>query len=47
MEFRTASFQSWHPQRREMLVATRFADTMQLHQVKTPGGARRQFDVSN
>ncbi len=43
MEFRTAAFQSWHPQRREMLVATRFAETVQLHQVKTPGGARRQL----
>jgi dipeptidyl aminopeptidase/acylaminoacyl peptidase len=43
LEFRTAAFQSWHPQRREMLITTRFADTAQLHLVKTPGGARRQL----
>lgn len=43
LEFRTASFQSWHPQRREMLIATRFAETMQLHRVRTPGGAREQL----
>ncbi len=42
-EFRTASFQSWHPLRREMLIATRFADSMQLHQVRLPGGARSQL----
>ena len=27
LEFRAATLQSWHPQRREMLVSTRFADT--------------------
>jgi len=43
LEFRTAAFQSWHPQRREMLITTRFADTAQLHLVKMPGGARRQL----
>lgn len=43
LEFRSASFQSWHPQRQEMLIATRFADTMQIHLVKMPGGARRQL----
>ena len=43
MEFRAASFQSWHPVRREMLVTTRFADTPQLHLVKMPGGARKQL----
>ena len=43
MEFRTASFLGWHPQRKEMLVATRFADTPQLHEVKFPGAARRQL----
>jgi dipeptidyl aminopeptidase/acylaminoacyl peptidase len=43
LEFRTAAFQSWHPRRREMLITTRFADTAQLHLVKTPGGARRQL----
>lgn len=43
LEFRAAAFNSWHPTRREMLITTRFADSMQLHLVKTPGGARRQL----
>jgi dipeptidyl aminopeptidase/acylaminoacyl peptidase len=43
LEFRAAAFQGWHPERREMLIATRFADTPQLHLVKAPGGARRQL----
>jgi dipeptidyl aminopeptidase/acylaminoacyl peptidase len=43
LEFRSASFQSWHPQRQEMLIATRFADTIQLHLVKMAGGARKQL----
>lgn len=42
-EFRAASFASWNPERREMLVQTRFADTSQVHQVKFPGGARTQL----
>jgi len=42
LEFRAAAFQSWHPIRREMLITTRFADTPQLHLVKTPGGTRKQ-----
>jgi len=43
LEFRSASFSSWHPTRREMLITTRFADTAQLHEVRFPGGARRQI----
>lgn len=43
LESRGASFLGWHPKRREMLVATRFADTPQLHAVRMPGGARRQL----
>jgi dipeptidyl aminopeptidase/acylaminoacyl peptidase len=43
LEFRAARFSGWHPQRREMLIATRFADTPQLHLVAMPGGARRQL----
>jgi len=43
LEFRAATFQGWHPIRREMLITTRFADTPQLHLVKTPGGARKQL----
>ena len=42
-EFRSAVFSSWHPTRREMLIETRFADTYQVHQVKSPGGARTQL----
>ena len=43
LEFRAAVFNSWHPEKREMLITTRFADAMQLHHVKMPGGARRQL----
>jgi dipeptidyl aminopeptidase/acylaminoacyl peptidase len=43
LEFRSAAFNSWHPARREMIVSTRFADSTQLHLVKSPGGARRQL----
>jgi dipeptidyl aminopeptidase/acylaminoacyl peptidase len=42
-EFRAAVFLSWHPTRREMLIATRFGDTAQVHEVRMPGGARRQL----
>ena len=42
-ENRAAFAPSWHPQRREMLVATRFANTYQTHLVKFPGGARQQL----
>ena len=43
LEFRAAVFNSWHPEKREILITTRFADAMQLHHVKTPGGARKQL----
>jgi len=42
-ESRAASFAAWHPQLRQMLVSTRFADTPQLHRVAFPGGARTQL----
>src|SRR5256885_7168899 len=42
-EFRRAAFLSWHPSKREMLIRTRFAETVQLHQVRFPGGARTQI----
>jgi len=42
-EVRTASFDSWHPVRREMLIGTRFGDTPQVHLVRMPGGDRRQL----
>ena len=41
--FRTASAFAWHPKQREMLIGTRFADTVQVHRVTTPGGARTQL----
>lgn len=42
-EFRTALMWSWHPQRREILMGTRFGDTAQVHEVSMPGGARTQL----
>jgi dipeptidyl aminopeptidase/acylaminoacyl peptidase len=42
-QYRTASLQSWHPTRREMLISTRFADTSQTHRVSEPLGARYQL----
>jgi dipeptidyl aminopeptidase/acylaminoacyl peptidase len=41
--YRAASFEDWHPQRKEMLITTRFAETPQLHLVKMPGGERQQL----
>jgi dipeptidyl aminopeptidase/acylaminoacyl peptidase len=41
--FRAASLSSWHPTRREMLISTRFADTPQVHLVKSPLGTRKQM----
>jgi dipeptidyl aminopeptidase/acylaminoacyl peptidase len=43
LELRTAAFNGWHPVNREVLITTRFADSMQLHLVRTPGGAREQL----
>ena len=42
-EFRTASLAAWHPQRREILIGTRFGDVPQIHRVTMPGGARTQL----
>jgi len=42
-DFRGANFLSWHPNRLEMLISTRFADVPQVHWVKGPGGARTQM----
>jgi dipeptidyl aminopeptidase/acylaminoacyl peptidase len=41
--YRSANLADWHPRKREMLIATRFGDTPQLHLVKMPGGARQQL----
>jgi dipeptidyl aminopeptidase/acylaminoacyl peptidase len=46
LEFRSAILNSWHPREREMLITTRFADTMQLHRLRMPGGARQQLTFS-
>ena len=43
LEFRGAAINSWHPEKREILITTRFADTPQVHHVGFPGGARRQL----
>jgi dipeptidyl aminopeptidase/acylaminoacyl peptidase len=42
-DFRAASFTGWDPDKREMLITTRFGDTAQVHQVRFPGGARTQL----
>jgi dipeptidyl aminopeptidase/acylaminoacyl peptidase len=41
-DYRTAHLVAWHPVRREMLIATRFGNTFQLHRVTSPGGERVQ-----
>jgi dipeptidyl aminopeptidase/acylaminoacyl peptidase len=43
MEYRTASFTSWHPRDRSMLISTRFANTNQIHRVGAPLGYRQQL----
>jgi dipeptidyl aminopeptidase/acylaminoacyl peptidase len=42
-DFRSASLQSWHPTKREMLITTRFGDTNQVHWLRLPGGDRKQM----
>lgn len=42
-EVRSASLSAWHPVKKEMLIATRFGNTPQLHWVKMPGGVRKQI----
>src|SRR3990172_1556895 len=42
-EFRSAELLDWHPKRREVLIGTRFADTLQVHHVANPLGDRRQL----
>jgi len=42
-EFRTAALLDWHPERREMLISTRFGQAPQIHRVTHPGGARTQL----
>lgn len=42
-EARSATFVGWHPTKTEMLISTRFGNTAQIHEVRMPGGARRQL----
>ena len=42
-ENRSAFPADWNPQRREMIIGTRFANTFQAHLVKMSGGARQQL----
>ena len=42
-QFRRARLVAWHPTERRIIVATRFGETLQLHDVRSPGGARRQL----
>ncbi|MGH7558238.1 MAG: S9 family peptidase [Gemmatimonadota bacterium] len=46
-EFRSASLRGWHPSRAEMLIGTRFGETVQIHLVTQPGGARRQLTFAD
>ena len=45
-ETRSAFPTDWHPQRRELLIGTRFGNTYQAHLVKMPAGARQQLTFS-
>jgi dipeptidyl aminopeptidase/acylaminoacyl peptidase len=40
---RSASLSDWHPTERRMLIGTRFAESVQLHEVAMPMGARTQL----
>lgn len=42
-QFRSAGMLSWHPQRREILITTRFGDVNQIHRVAAPLGSRQQM----
>lgn len=42
-DFRTAAVFDWHPTQHEILIGTRFGDTVQVHRVTMPGGARTQL----
>jgi Tol biopolymer transport system component len=46
-EFRSAGLADWHPNRREVLISTRFGNSPQIHLVKTPAGARQQLTFFN
>ena len=44
--FRAAFFARWHPERLEMLILTRLADTAQVHRVRSAGGGWSPVDWS-
>lgn len=44
---RTAIFADWHPTERKIYIRTRFAQSVQLHEVAMPMGARRQLTFYN
>jgi dipeptidyl aminopeptidase/acylaminoacyl peptidase len=44
---RTATFSDWYPTGRRMLIRTRFAQSVQLHEVAMPMGDRRQLTFFN
>src|SRR6266545_3650212 len=44
---RTASLADWHPTERRMYIRTRFAQSVQLHEVAMPMGDRRQLTFFN
>lgn len=41
--FRSANLHDWHPERRAILITTRFADVPQVHSVQATLGMRRQL----
>ena len=42
-QFRRARLMAWHPTERRILIATRFGEAPQIHEVAAPGAARRQL----
>ena len=42
-EARSAALQSWHPIKKQLLISTRFGNAAQIHEVKMPGGDRKQL----
>jgi dipeptidyl aminopeptidase/acylaminoacyl peptidase len=42
-EARGAGLAAWHPVSKQMIISTRFGNAVQLHQVKMPGGDRKQI----
>jgi dipeptidyl aminopeptidase/acylaminoacyl peptidase len=43
LDYRIATFQDWHPDRRDILMTTRAGETAQLHEVTLPAAAPRQL----